>query len=119
MAKLGAVISEAIVHHYGGDEFLRRFWRCHGYGLAFIRHHDKRGGRFETRWRHWAASLAFMCVEGGKHSRKTPDELTALGDQAFTRYMHRRAPDICIVVSFLESNSPGFTPSESEQCRIV
>ena len=30
MAKLGAVISQAIVHHYGRDEFLRRlshpFW---------------------------------------------------------------------------------------------
>src|SRR5260370_17591051 len=51
MAHLGAVISEAIVHHYGPDELLRRLAhpflvpivrRGHGHGLAFLRDHDKR-----------------------------------------------------------------------------
>jgi hypothetical protein len=51
MTQLGAVMSEAIVHHYGRDELLRRlanpFWfqlfgAVMGHGLAFLWHYDKR-----------------------------------------------------------------------------
>ena len=51
MTRLGAVISEAIVHHYGRDELLRRLAhpvlvpvlrRRHGHGLALVRHHHQR-----------------------------------------------------------------------------
>jgi len=58
MTRLGGVISEAIVHHYGRDELLRRlahpFWfqsfgAVMGMGLAFLRHHDERCRGAETR----------------------------------------------------------------------
>jgi len=58
MTRAGAVISEAIVHHYGREELLRRlphpFWfqsfgAVMGNGLAFLRHRDERCRRAETR----------------------------------------------------------------------
>jgi hypothetical protein len=50
MAHLGAIICQAIAHHYGRDELLRRlahpFWFQYGNGLAFLRNYDQR---------HWRA----------------------------------------------------------------
>ena len=58
MSSLGAIIAQAIVHHYGRDEFLQRLshpfwfqslWPRDGDGLAFVRHHDQRNRRVEAR----------------------------------------------------------------------
>ena len=58
MTRLGAVLTEAIVHHYGRDEFLRRVgasflvsivWRGDGDGLAFLRHHHERARCAQAR----------------------------------------------------------------------
>ena len=50
MSRLGAVITEAIVHHYGTKfcaDWLTHsgfnlFWRRHGHGLAFLGDHHER-----------------------------------------------------------------------------
>ena len=71
MTRAGAVISEAIVHHYGGDELLRRlphpFWfqsfgAVMGNGLAFLRHRDERCRRAETRSRAALGRARHPCV---------------------------------------------------------
>jgi len=91
MTRLGAVIAEAIVHHYGRDELLRRlahpFWfQAFGSVMGMDWHSSgittsvigalKRG--LEPR----AAELGVhVCGGRGKHSRKTPDELIAIGER--------------------------------------
>src|SRR5258705_6995765 len=91
MTRLGAVISEAIVHHYGRDELLRRlahpFWfQSLGAVMGMDWHSSgittsvigalKRGLALRQN------ELGIhVCGGRGKHSRKTPDELTALGDR--------------------------------------
>jgi hypothetical protein len=91
MARLGAVMAEAIVHHYGRDELLRRLahpfwfqslgavmgmdWHSSGITTAVL-HALKRG----------LAPLAgelglHVCGGRGRHSRKTPDELVAIGER--------------------------------------
>ena len=89
MSKLGAVICEAIVHHYGRDQFLERmahpFWfQSFGAVMGMDWHSSgittsvigalKRG--LATRQHELGI---YVCGGRGKHSRKTPDELTALG----------------------------------------
>ena len=90
MAKLGAVISQAIVHHYGRDEFLSRlsqpFWfQSFGAVMGMDWHSSgittsvlgalKRGlGPLEKELG------IYVCGGRGKHSRKTPDELLRVGD---------------------------------------
>jgi hypothetical protein len=62
MSVLGALITEAIVHHYGRDEFLARlahpFWfqsrDRYGHGLALFGNHDERHRRTEAR--PWASA---------------------------------------------------------------
>ncbi len=91
MAKLGAVISQAIVHHYGRDEFLSRlsqpFWfQSFGAVMGMDWHSSgittsvlgalKRGlGPLEKELG------IYVCGGRGKHSRKTPDELLRVGDR--------------------------------------
>jgi uncharacterized protein len=91
MTRLGAVIAEAIVHHYGRDELLRRlahpFWfQAFGAVMGMDWHSSgittsvigalKRG--LEPR----ATELGVhVCGGRGKHSRKTPDELVAIGER--------------------------------------
>src|SRR5881275_232785 len=63
MTRLGTVITQAIVHQYGREEFLRRlahpFW-----------------------FQSFGAELGInVCGGRGKHSRKTPDELIAVGER--------------------------------------
>jgi Protein of unknown function (DUF763) len=55
MSALGAIVTQAIVHHYGRDEFLQRlshpFW-FQSFGaviLALFRHYHQRYWRVETR----------------------------------------------------------------------
>ena len=82
MAKLGAVISQAIVHHYGRDELLSRlsqpFWfQSFGAVMGMDWHSSgittsvlgalKRGlGPLENELG------IYVCGGRGKHSRKTP-----------------------------------------------
>ena len=91
MTRLGAVIAEAIIHHYGRDELLRRlahpFWfQAFGSVMGMDWHSSgittsvigalKRG--LEPR----AAELGVhVCGGRGKHSRKTPGELVAIGER--------------------------------------
>jgi len=91
MAKLGAIVCQAIVHHYGRDEFLRRlshpFW-FQSFGAVMGM--DWRSSGITTSvigaLKHGLALLEdelgiHVCGGRGRHSRRTPDELTALGDR--------------------------------------
>ena len=56
MSALGAIVTQAIVHHYGRDEFLQRlshpFWfQSFGavMGMDIFRHYHQRYWRVETR----------------------------------------------------------------------
>ena len=87
MASLGAMICQAIVHHYGRDEFLRRlshpFWfqsfgAVDGDGLAFVRHRRRcdRLARDRGSGAPGKVNSESLCSGGrGKRSRRTPDEL--------------------------------------------
>src|ERR1700734_1320176 len=91
MARLGAVISQAIVHHYGRDELLSRlsqpFWfQSFGAVMGMDWHSSgittsvlgalKRGlGPLEKELG------LYVCGGRGKHSRKTPEELLRIGDK--------------------------------------
>jgi uncharacterized protein len=91
MTRLGAVMSEAIVHHYGRDELLRRlanpFWfQSFGAVMGMDWHSSgittsvigalKRG---LTPLRHELG--IHVCGGRGNHSRRTPQELISIGDQ--------------------------------------
>jgi hypothetical protein len=91
MTRLGAVMSQAIVHHYGRDELLRRlahpFWfQSFGAVMGMDWHSSgittsvigalKRGlGPLERELG------VHVCGGRGKHSRKTPQELVAIGER--------------------------------------
>ncbi len=91
MARLGRVIVEAIAHEYGRTEVLRRlsnpFWfQCFGAVMGMDWHSSgittsvigalKRGlGPVEHELG------LHVCGGRGRHSRRTPDELTALGER--------------------------------------
>jgi hypothetical protein len=91
MAKLGAIIAEAIVHHYGRDEFLRRmanpFW-FQSFGAVMGMDWHSSGittsviGALKRGLGPLEHELGIhVCGGRGKHSRSTPQELTALGDR--------------------------------------
>jgi hypothetical protein len=91
MARLGRVISEAIVHHYGPDELLRRlahpFWfQSFGAVMGMDWHSSgittstlgalKRGlGPVEDELG------VYVCGGRGRHSRRTPEELNGVGER--------------------------------------
>ncbi|QND17278.1 DUF763 domain-containing protein (plasmid) [Rhizobium leguminosarum bv. trifolii] len=91
MTRLGTLVTEAIVHHYGRDEFLRRlahpFWfQSFGSVMGMDWHSSgittsvlgalKRG--LKTR----AGELGLhVCGGRGAHSRKTPQELVSIGER--------------------------------------
>src|SRR3982074_744451 len=91
MTRLGAVMSEAIVHHYGRDELLRRlshpFWfqsfgavmgmDWHSSGITTSAIGALPRGLAPTR-----NELGF-CVCGGKglRARETPAQLSRIGDE--------------------------------------
>ena len=91
MSTLGAVICQAIVHHYGRDEFLRRlshpFWfQSFGAVMGMDWHSSGITTSVIGALKQGLAPLQgelgiYVCGGRGKHSRKTPDELTALGDR--------------------------------------
>jgi hypothetical protein len=91
MAKLGAVICETIVHEYGRDELLRRlahpFW-FQSFGAVMGMDWHSSGittsviGALKRGLQPLERDLGlFVCGGRGKHSRKTPDELVAIGDR--------------------------------------
>jgi hypothetical protein len=91
MAVLGAVISQAIVHHYGRDEFLRRlahpFWfQAFGAVMGMDWHSSGITTSVIGALKRGLAPLErelgiHVCGGRGKHSRRTPAELTAIGER--------------------------------------
>jgi hypothetical protein len=91
MTRLGAVICEAIVHHYGRDDLLARLahpywfqsfgavmgmdWHSSGITTSVI-------GALKRGLAPLSGELGlYVCGGRGAHSRKTPQELIALGDR--------------------------------------
>jgi len=91
MASLGRVIVEAIVHHYGRDELLRRlahpFW-FQSFGAVMGMDWHSSGittsviGALKRGLSPIQGELGlYVCGGRGKHSRRTPDELIQVGDR--------------------------------------
>ncbi|MGB3505959.1 MAG: DUF763 domain-containing protein [Xanthobacteraceae bacterium] len=91
MASLGAVITQAIVHHYGRDEFLERlshpFW-FQSFGAVMGMDWHSSGittsviGALKRGLGPLQQELGIhVCGGRGRHSRRTPDELTKLGER--------------------------------------
>ena len=91
MSRLARVIAEAIIHHYGRDELLRRlahpFWfqsfgavmgmDWHSSGITTSVIGALKRGLAPVEW-----ELGLhVCGGRGKHSRKTPGELVAVGER--------------------------------------
>ena len=91
MTLLGAVISEAIVHHYGRDELLRRlahpFWfQSFGAVMGMDWHSSGITTSVIGALKRGLAPLqnelgVYVCGGRGKYSRQTPQELVAIGDR--------------------------------------
>ena len=91
MTRLGAVISQAVVHHYGRDELLRRlahpFW-FQAFGAVMGMDWHSSGittsvlGALKRGLAPRAGELGLhVCGGRGRHSRQTPAELVALGER--------------------------------------
>lgn len=92
MARLGRVVVEAIVHHYGRDEFLRRlahpFWfQAFGAVMGMDWHSSGITTSVMGALKRGLAPVErelgiHICGGRGRHSRNTPAELIAVGEQA-------------------------------------
>jgi hypothetical protein len=91
MTSLGALIGEAIIHHYGRDELLRRlahpFW-FQSFGAVMGMDWHSSGittsviGALKRGLAPLATELGIhVCGGRGKHSRQTPHELLAIGER--------------------------------------
>ena len=91
MATLGAVICQAIVHHYGREEFLRRlahpFW-FQSFGAVMGMDWHSSGittsviGALKRGLGPLSGELGIhVCGGRGRHSRRTPEELAGLGQK--------------------------------------
>src|SRR5258708_3112359 len=91
MTRLGAVITHAIVHHYGRDEFLRRlahpFW-FQSFGAVMGMDWHSSGittnviGALKRGLKPLEKELGLhVCGGRGKYSRQTPQELVSIGDR--------------------------------------
>ena len=91
MTRLGTVMTQAIVHHYGRDEFLRRlshpFW-FQSFGAVMGMDWHSSGittsviGALKRGLTPLSRELGIhVCGGRGKHSRQTPHELIAIGDR--------------------------------------
>src|SRR4051812_7145581 len=91
MTRLGAVVSQAIVHHYGPDELLRRlahpFW-FQSFGAVMGMDWHSSGittsviGALKRGLTPLSGELGVhVCGGRGKHSRQTPHELVTIGDR--------------------------------------
>jgi hypothetical protein len=91
MAALGAIICQAIVHHYGRDEFLQRlshpFWfQSFGALMGMDWHSSGITTSVIGALKHGLAPLErelgiHVCGGRGKHARHTPQELMGLGER--------------------------------------
>ena len=91
MASLGRVLVEALVHHYGRDELLRRlahpFWfQSLGCVMGMDWHSSGITTSVLGALKRGLAPVEHelglhVCGGRGRHSRKTPDELRALGER--------------------------------------
>jgi len=91
MASLGAVVCQAIIHHYGRDELLRRlahpFWfQSFGAVMGMDWHSSGITTSVIAALKRGLAPLSselgiHVCGGRGKHSRRTPDELMRLGER--------------------------------------
>ncbi|MCW1409751.1 DUF763 domain-containing protein [Rhizobium sp. 1AS11] len=91
MTRLGTLITEAVVHHYGRDEFLRRlahpFW-FQSFGAVMGMDWHSSGittsvlGALKRGLKPRAGELGLhVCGGRGAHSRKTPQELVSIGER--------------------------------------
>ncbi|EJT02202.1 hypothetical protein RCCGE510_26906 (plasmid) [Rhizobium sp. CCGE 510] len=91
MTRLGTLITEAIVHHYGRDEFLRRlahpFW-FQSFGAVMGMDWHSSGittsvlGALKRGLKPRAGELGLhVCGGRGAQSRKTPQELVSIGER--------------------------------------
>jgi hypothetical protein len=91
MARLGAIMAEAIVHSYGRDELLRRlanpFW-FQSFGAVMGMDWHSSGittsviGALKRGLMPLRAELGVhVCGGRGTHSRRTPQELVSIGDR--------------------------------------
>jgi len=91
MSRLGAIIAQAIVHHYGRDEFLRRlahpFW-FQSFGAVMGMDWHSSGittsviGALKRGLQPLAGELGIhVCGGRGQHSRKTPGELALVSER--------------------------------------
>ena len=91
MSRLGAVMSQAIVHHYGRDELLRRlanpFW-FQSFGAVMGMDWHSSGittsviGALKRGLSPLQTELGIhVCGGRGRHSRQTPHELISIGDR--------------------------------------
>src|SRR5216117_935172 len=91
MTRLGAVLSQAIVHHYGRDELLRRlanpFW-FQSFGAVMGMDWHSSGittsviGTLKRGLTPLRSELGIhVCGGRGKHSRRTPEELERLSER--------------------------------------
>ena len=91
MTRLGAVMCEAIVHHYGRDELLRRlahpFWfQSFGAVMGMDWHSSGITTSVIGALKRGLAPLAgelgvHVCGGRGRHSRQTPQELVDIGER--------------------------------------
>ncbi|CAN5341025.1 DUF763 domain-containing protein [soil metagenome] len=92
MTRLGAIMAQAIVHHYGRDELLRRlahpFW-FQSFGAAMGMDWHSSGittsviGALKRGLKPLENEIGIrVCGGRGKHSRQTPQELVAAGERA-------------------------------------
>jgi hypothetical protein len=91
MARLGTVISQAIVHHYGRDELLRRlahpFWfQSFGAVMGMDWHSSGITTSVIGALKRGLAPLQrelgiHVCGGRGNHSRQTPQELVTIGER--------------------------------------
>jgi uncharacterized protein len=91
MSTLGAIITQKIVHHYGREEFLQRlahpFWfQSFGAVMGMDWHSSGITTSVIGALKRGLAPLQdelgiYVCGGRGSNSRRTPDELTALGER--------------------------------------
>src|SRR5438309_9597971 len=91
MTELGTAITESIVYHYGASEFLSRlsdpFW-FQAFGAVMGRDWHSSGittsvlGALKRGLSGRAGELGiYICGGGGRHSRKTPQELLTVAER--------------------------------------
>ena len=94
MSTLGAIITQAVVHHYGRDAFLQRlshpFWfQSFGAVMGMDWHSSGITTSVIGALKRGLAPLQdelgiYVCGGRGRYSRRTPDELTALGERTWS-----------------------------------